>query len=760
MDAKDVDTVVEEEPYQELIPPDSKAPAVGEKIWQIFEEVVEDKQNQGLHDRWIRNYELGRNKHWRYESKKVSLISANLLYIHRQRTVNHLTDNHPTFNVRAVGKIEDEDRQKIDALKYAATHWWQETEQQGSLADSIWNGETYGSTIEWVRFNPELEMGIGEVETILVDPFYFGTYPVNERDNQKALVNMVYMPMHLQDAKKRWPDHADKIRTDSDILAELGDERKEMAAGTSKGKAQTITLGGVVKRLLGYSKEAASGYENQCLIIICYVKDYTMVKAKFSDMPDQQFQTPKYTGGIRQIITCNQGELVLEDKDNPNVNPDLDPEQQMLTYLYDKFPFTRVNSLQETTQAWGPSDFEQLEALNMELDKSLSQFNTAKDRVARAKVINPKTSGVPNEHITNYLGIINPTNVNHGIAYLESQAVNQDLLLAINMYKEFFFLVAGSFELEQAQTPGKDVIAYKAIAALLERAATMMRGKIRSYSKMIRERGRMYLSHLMNFYTEDRWISYEEAGETQQMPVNGSQLILPSRLTVVSGSTMPVSEVQQREEALILSKLGQIDQQALLEALDYPDRRAIIKRMRMGPIGMYLTKLQHVLPPQIMQLLTQIAKMDDKDFAKAMEKGEIQPIQIPGEQLNPGQVKAFMEMKVMEAELQEKMAQAAKTKADAEKVAADRALVAEQIVTERVRQRVAMAGIKLDEEKLKLERAKVVDELEKGEKEMNLNVVDRAHKSMEMGLKYHKDKAQGGSYNERGLKSNNLDVLE
>jgi hypothetical protein len=157
---------------------------------------------------------------------------------------------------------------------------------------------------------------------------------------------------------------------------------------------------------------------------------------------------------------------------------------------------------------------------------------------------------VDNSEFTNAPGIINPANamVSDAIKYMDLPNVPfADLSAALSIYKDFFYLVAGTFELEQAQTPGREVIAYKAIATLLERAATMMRGKIRGYSKMIRIRGRMYLSHVMNWYTEERWISYEIEGEEMQSAIRGTEMIIPSKLNVISGSTLPRSKIQERE---------------------------------------------------------------------------------------------------------------------------------------------------------------------------------------------------------------------
>ncbi len=95
--------------------------------------------------------------------------------MHRQRTVNMLTDNSPTFNVTRMGEAGDED--VFLTLERLARHWWIEQEQQAVLEKSVINGETYGVAVEKVIFDPDLEYGLGEVRTVAVDPFRFAVYP-------------------------------------------------------------------------------------------------------------------------------------------------------------------------------------------------------------------------------------------------------------------------------------------------------------------------------------------------------------------------------------------------------------------------------------------------------------------------------------------------------------------------------------------------------------------------------------------------------
>jgi hypothetical protein len=528
----------------ELIPqPDDEM--VGFRIFQILSQVMQDKSDLGLPARWTRNYELTRNKHWKGSTKKATLVSANMLYAHRLRTVNLLTDNNPTFNVTQLGNPEETDEEIYDKLLHTAEHWWQEQEQQHVLEKSVTNGETYGCNVEKMIFDVDMDV-FGEVETQIIDPFHFGFYPVKCQDIQKAEAVLHYWPMSVREARRRWPEMAQHIRADEEVLKELGDERRNVQGGRStQPKGYFSTLAGVVKSMLNIAGEGGAESE-ETLIVECWVRDCTTDEN--GDM--------LYPGGIRCVQVCSGGKVVLSDRPNPSINPDLPVDQAQYTYLWDHFPFTLTHSVTDNVLPWGLSDFEQLEALQIEVNKSLSQITLWKDKASRLKIINPKDSGVNNSEFSNYPGVLNPANamVAQGIRYMDPPSPPTDLSAFMDIYKDLFFLVAGTFDLDQAQTPGRDVIAYKAIAALIERAHTMLKGKIRNYSKMIRERGRMYLSHAMNWYTDERWISYENDGEKARESIQGPELIVPAKLGVVSGSTMPVSKFRFGKRRLNFSK--------------------------------------------------------------------------------------------------------------------------------------------------------------------------------------------------------------
>ena len=724
---------------------------VGLKVYSILKAIIDDKETRGLIKRWNRNYELKRGKHWRNKTKAgVPLITANLIHKHRLNTINSLTDNSPIFNVAKINDSEEIDQELYENLQRTAEHWWNEQEQQDIFESSVNNGEDYGIAIEKVVFDPDLEEG-GEVETIIVDPFHFGVYPVNwtnPRYLQKSLAVLHYYPISLNEARRRWPNKASEIKTDGDILKELGDERKEInTQETGKGGLLT-TYASTAYNIINFFKGAKdTSDDEEVLLVEAWVRDYRTVIDKTEEQKVDELGNimvvinevtrPKYPGYIRRVTVCNSGQLVLEDTSNPNINSSMPEEQAMRTYLWDKFPFAAANSIKDTASGWGISDLENLEDLNIEFNKALSQLVLIKDKVSRLKLINPKTSGVPNDALTNFPGILNPVNAQegNGIHYLDYPRVPADLQNAISLFKDIFFLVSGSFDLDMAREPGRSVLAYKAIAALLERVNTMMRGKVRSYSRLIRERGRMYLSMVQNFYTEDRWITYKDPeGNDAYRKVNGQDFRIPFKLTVVTGSTMPVSKIQLREEAVALFEKGAIDQEELLDHLEWSGRSTVVRRMKQGVIGQLTEKMSALgMPEAFAEYMNVLIGMKDNDFKRAIRDGQVpkfdEVIKAVQNGEEPPDPKEETDIILKQAEAKAKMAEAGRLEAEA-------ALAAQKAITEQVKQQVQMAGVEYDNEQLKIDRAKVVADIKKGERE-----------NREFGNRIKQ---------ERGMKSNNV----
>lgn len=685
--------------YSGLLPPKDHED-VAREVFKILDAIVTDKESLGLEDKWFRFYELGKNKHWRKKSENLTLTNANFISVHRRRAVNTLTDNNPTFNVRRI-IAKDDTEDKFKTVLRATEYWWNETEQQDILELSVWNGETYGICIEKNIFDLEKEYGIGEVDTVVVDPYNFGVYPVKCLDIQKAQAVIHYYPMNIADIKRKYGKAADEVVPDTEVLSTLDGDRRSVSGMKdtmqTRASSGTTTFGGILRKLSSLMGGNVDKTSDEAIVAECWLKDYEL----------DGNGIPVYKGFIRCVTAVN-GNIVLSDRNNPSINPNLDDAMAQMTYLYDKYPFAKANSNKDPINFWGESDFEQLAGIQMEFNKSLSQFSSLKDKVSGVKFINPETSGVDNNKIRSGVSILRPTTINHGMGWMNPPPIPKELLESVNMMKELFFAVAGTFDLEQANTPGSQVIAYKAIAALLERASTMQRGKIRNYSKLIRDRGRMAVSNFQNWYTEARFISFTEDGDEVAGEAFGPDMIVPMKLSVVSGSTMPRSEVQRREEALTLFDKGVIDAEEVLKTLDWDKHHEVINRMAQGPVQEFLSRMLEVgMPDEMMEYFNQISQIDDKKLERMIERSEIpvfaQLFKFEGMNPDPN---TEIKLKKAQAEVDESSARAEKIRAEKEEAIAR---------TDKER-----ASIRQTDERIKIDRANVVNTGRQKEKELKL----------------------------------------
>lgn len=734
----------------ELIPPENH-PEVGRKIFKLLEQIITFKSEQGLPAKWHRCYELTRNKHWRNQAKKgVALVTANLLFTHRQRTVAMLTDNNPTFNIAQVGELDPEREEMVNILLHTAEHYWSSTDQQPLLEESVLNGETYGITIEKGRFDPDDEYGMGEVKFELVDPYHFGWFPVKAK-YEDCSAALHFWPMTVREARRRWPDKADQVISDKEWINQIGDARLEVNSPLGeKAKGYYTAIAGVIKQIFGSSMGdmTTSDEDDEILIVEAWVKDYSRTTA-------EGMEYDMYPGNVRCIHTCNGGEVVLDDMPNPSINWEyLDIDQAAQTYLFSRFPFSVTVSIKDTTSHYGMTDMEQLEGLNIEVNKTLSQLSLMKSKASFLKVINPKDSGVDNKEFTNAPGVINPRNsmVATAIKYMDTPQLSPEFAKTLDIYKEYFFLVSGSFDLEQGKT-GEGVIAYKAIAALLERVAIMLRSKLRNYHKLIRQRGRMYLSLAMNWYVEQRWISYNVDGQDMTTAITGPDMIIPAKLNVVAGSTMPVSKIQVREEAIELFRMQAIDNEELLKRLDWPSWKEVAARMKMGPIGEFIDRLVQLgLVEEAAQYFHEIATMEAKEFKRKMEKAELIPIpMIMGQQQQlPAPEQQQPPTPIEQSDIEVKHAQAEKVRMETE-------LVREKIATEKIEQEMKLSGIEFDKQKLVIERARLANDIKMSREQNDLQRESiKAQKAQTAKTETKSaDKKGQGPYRERGLSSNN-----
>lgn len=113
-------------------------------------------------------------------------------------------------------------------------------------------------------------------------------------------------------------------------------------------------------------------------------------------------------------------------------------------------------------------------------------------------------------------------------------------------------------------------------------------------------------------------IEGEQDGEGQEQAQKAYR-ILQLTVEIEAGSSLPTSRMARREEALELYDRGAIDQQALLEAFDYPQYEEIIKRMQEAAAAQQQAQAQAEMAKQQQQMQMEQMRMEQQMMMKQMD---------------------------------------------------------------------------------------------------------------------------------------------
>jgi hypothetical protein len=322
----------EEKALTTCIIPEESHENVGHYCFSVLAEVVKDKDKKKLPSKWLRNYELYRAKHWKSQGK-TKLSTVNLIWNYITRTVSLLTDQNPTFDIMAADQAGGKDK-IASKIHNVARYWWNETEQQQVLSDSVTMSEINGCVVEKTVFNTSLNNGIGEVETITVDPHNFGFWPLDERRQEKWEATLHYYTIPVNQARRFWPDMADYITSDKLWRDKLGENRREIFGGTTSSTRKEHGDFGVDHATYTGNIEDLTkvmGGEGDVLILEFWVKDFTQeevmvapARMEYNELTGDVDMIPavtekrdKYPGNIR-CITCCKGYCTERQEESLN----------------------------------------------------------------------------------------------------------------------------------------------------------------------------------------------------------------------------------------------------------------------------------------------------------------------------------------------------------------------------------------------------------------------------------------------------------
>jgi len=628
----------------------SKIPPAGDEdvgpfVWQCFEDSKDEKERLLLPERWQENHRIFRAQHWRNQNvftrQGRHKISLGIFFSNVMRTVANITAKDPTAEVKDMDGFDDEADSLLSSKIRA---WYNETEQSRTLEKSVLSNEIYGVTFEKYRWDPDKE----RPDTIVLDPYAAFPAPGYYEDINDMPYFIHAYPMLTSDVEVMFGLNPGTVKVD-EVYSIMGEEREEHGPTPVGRSSKTQNYPSNYVAEAHPTIKPAQYRESRALVVECWIRDYSMVRVPEVDQETGQavetYQTiQKYPGAIRKITVCNQGNLVLDDRSNPNINYELPLEQSEQTYLFSSFPFSKANSYEDTVDIWGFSAFEQSRSLLMSLDEIISRMVQHLARATKPTLVCPQDTKISTSDISNEPGLLlRPARSDQakGIFFLPMPELPRSAFEVFNLLISMFDRVWAIEDVDRGEQPGQ-VVAASAVQMLQERNAVLMRAKIRAVDFLVRQRGRAAISFYQNFGTKPEVVEVnEEPREVVGVQLAGRNF----KYMVESGSTYAKTMAKVQEDAIKLYQLGAIDRQALLETLNFPGWQQIIERVGEGQLAQAIQVLiQAGMPEQEAVELQEVLKQQQGGPGNRQQRpnqdGRTPPPESQGGQPQPGTPRA------------------------------------------------------------------------------------------------------------------------
>ncbi len=592
------------------IPP-SGHPDVAEFAYDLFNAAKAEKERLGKPADFMNNFALYKNKDSkdvvagrmsdsRQKKKKKSLI--NLYFANVERTVSNITARNP------VGEVIDLDGKSIieqetgitseSVLSMVNKKWWKETNQQQKTRTSARQMEIYGITPE----KPLWDKDKDRPDVVPTDPFSVFPAPGNWENPAEDAPYFCFAYVGYVSLIESFYGVSDIAEDSAYDL--LGLEREKFKGGSNKTEGSIGNYN--LPMTVAAEKEVDNKALKRCLVIEVWIRDNSTrtektVQAIINDATGEQAldpttgdplfeeitdKIPVYRDGIRKVTIAKttdphnkSGLVVLDDSENPNLNPALADDLARTTYPWGKIPIFYANSYKDGISMWGFSAAEQVGDLLEKLNILFNKMIVYVLNVLLPPLIVQKNCGITKEMIVNSIEsggrlILMPTIPNARIEFMQIPNLPETFFRVLELLVMFFDRVYQIEDADRGNAP-KGIIAASAIVALQERNQMLMQSKVVAIDYLAEERTKWAIGLYQNFGTRTENVNVGD----QPIPFTGFKFAgRKYNYVVESGSTTPRTSLQREEQAYKLFEMRAIGQRGLLEAINWPNYKEELER--------------------------------------------------------------------------------------------------------------------------------------------------------------------------------------
>lgn len=562
------------------------------------------KKSRSKYDKNWQKYEAYYNGDQWYGRKRPKFRAspnANLIRPTIQTIIPIMTDTNPGIEV---SPQEPSDYQFADILSKVVRSWWNKTAMDMSLVELLTDAMKLDVGIAKIIWNPDAENGSGDIECIVIDPrnVYVADGAIDF--NKKCPWTIELYPATVGELKRKYPDKAKFIKA-------TGRRRDNEETGSSDSFDTEIKLVSPVDKEPGsveIDPTVSSSYEDGEVVWCAemWIDDYAVEEIDLESDESVDGEPVKQTkrkyplGKIVQAIPALG--LVLAVGPSP--------------YKDGMKPYVKIIDVVRPREFYGEGEVgPYIETQDM-INRSLAVIYDYVALMTNPTWIVDMDSGVDPDMLTNQIGLVIPKKAGSTVVRESPPNLPPGVFNFYTLMRQLFDSQTGIHDVTQGRKP-VGITAAEAISTMMEAAQTRLRLKERQLQVALRQMGFMVVSRILQFYTAPRVIKI--SGSTMQWPeffefyieetpsgdykyntleyefdedtrqFNEKRQGWQSKETkglydivVAGGTALPFMKSQRGELAMRLFRDKVIDQQNLLEMLEWPNREELMRRMEEG----------------------------------------------------------------------------------------------------------------------------------------------------------------------------------
>ncbi len=526
-------------------------------------------QRRSLVGQWSRNYRILRNRTWMAgRAPWIPSPEVPEIYPIIAAQVGWMTDQRPTFEVVPASEPHSEYHEFYSTLAHdletAMQAAWQINEYEAEIEQVLWDGFIYGTGILKSGWDIALCGGMGDAVMRRVDPYTF--YPDPAATSMRdANYFIEARTMSIQELDRRWPGAAKKINgggytEDIDQAPGYGD----LGTGVPRANPGAISP----------ATSASFGKVGAARISATDEPGVTVFEAWLREHRTVEFDGVEGVDDTWRVVVV-AGNCILLDE----------PASEI--WAHGQHPYERYVP-HRNGEFWGMSMVEMLAPSQLAINRLLAALQLNVELVGNPVFLESARAGITRTKITNKPGQRVQVGEGGKAEWMNPPQIHPMMSELIQFYIGEMERISGLSAITRGMAPGGRN-AQGVIDAMQESSFVRIRTALRNLEWTLRAVGDKVAALITENYTTPRMVAVVgPSAETSSKALKGRHFYVPGaegrvpmrfQLLVQAGSSLPTSRNARISEADTLYAMGALDDEALLEAHDYPNRRQITLRV-------------------------------------------------------------------------------------------------------------------------------------------------------------------------------------